>query len=714
VTAANYDRQRRYERRKASESADIGKIPDVVDPERREACRLDLHRHLVTYYPQSTGLRPFSKGHIRAIKRIEYCVLSGGRFVEAVYRGWAKTTIAENTLQWATLFGHRKFVAIFGSDAGSGERNIDSIKMELSENDLLYDDFPEVCHPIRALEGKPQRCAGQTFTVMVDCPTCQDQGPSTECDECKGKGQVPNPRPTHIEWTSDTLVLPTVPGSIAAGAIITARGLTAASRGLKYKRADGTQQRPDFVFIDDPQTDESAASPSQVQKRLGIIKKNILKLGGHNRQIAAVVAATVIQPDDMVAILLDPKKSPAWQGERIPMIEAWADAHETLWLGEYARIRTTYDADVPGSQQLAQAAATKFYKANQAAMDKGCRVAWEHCYDHDTELSAIQHAYNLLIDDGPEVFASECQNQPIESGEAAEQLKADTISKKAVRIARGRVPHFVTHLAAFVDVQDNLLYGGILGFGGGFRAHVVHYATYPDQGKSYFAYRDAKKTLKRQFAAEGNEAAIRAGLEAFVEDLLGTRWIREDEVEMRVGVCLVDAGDGDHSDIVYEFCRRSRWAPILRPSKGRYAGASSMPWELFPKREGEQLGHHWLIAPLPKAKAVRLTHFDTNYWKTFVAKGLAQPVGSPRGLELFDGDHQLLADHLTAEFGIKTRGRGREVTEWKCRPGRDNHYLDVVTGCFVGASMLGVAVAQGGSAPRKKGTKRRRAAISAI
>jgi hypothetical protein len=169
---AVYERQRRYERRKAAESADVGGIPAVADPERRAACRLDLLKFLTTYFPLSTGLKPFSDDHRRVIARIQQCVLEGGLFVQAVYRGFAKTTITENAAIWATLYGHRKFVPIFGADANAAKGNIESIKLELNENDLLAEDFPEVCHAIRELEWKPQRCASQTFTILEQCGKC--------------------------------------------------------------------------------------------------------------------------------------------------------------------------------------------------------------------------------------------------------------------------------------------------------------------------------------------------------------------------------------------------------------------------------------------------------------------------------------------------------------------------------------------------------------
>ena len=69
-------------------------------------------------------------------------------------------------------------------------------------------------------------------------------------------------------------------------------------------------------------------------------------------------------------------------------------------------------------------------------------------------------------------------------------------------------------------------------------------------------------------------------------------------------------------------------------------------------------------------------------------------MGDRGCLSLFKAkDHRLFADHLTAEYRVRTEGRGRTVDEWKIRsPGRDNHWLDCVVGCAVGASMLGATL----------------------
>ena len=445
-----HERQKRYQQRKAAEVADIGEIPAVANPERREACRPVLERFLQTYFPASTGLSPFSADHKRAIGRIQGCTLEGGRFVEAFPRGFAKTTISENSAIWAVLFGHRKFVPIFGATADDAAGNIDSIKMELAENDLLYEDFPEVCHAIRRLENKPQRCASQTYTVWTPCDECGTTD-EEKCPKCNGRGEVGDVRHTYIEWRADTIVLPTIEGSAASGAILTAHGIMCAGRGMKHKRPDGTQQRPDFFIVDDPQTDESANTALQVEKRLNVLRKSILKLGGHNRRIAGVVNATVIKPDDLVEQLLDRKKFPAWQGERIKMVRQWPKVHETLWLEDYARLRNTYDPEDISDQHRAHREATEFYRRNRAKMDEGGIVTWEHCFS-EGELSAIQHAYNAYIDDGPEVFASECQNEPPrdDEGDAHEKLRADEVAGKLNKLTRGQIPTTVSRLVIFM------------------------------------------------------------------------------------------------------------------------------------------------------------------------------------------------------------------------------------------------------------------------
>jgi hypothetical protein len=517
------------------------------------------------------------------------------------------------------------------------------------------------------------------------------------CPDCGGRGRLGEPQLTYIAWTADTIVLPTIRGSIASGAIITARGIMAGCRGMKHKRPDGTQQRPDFVILDDPQTDESAATPLQVEKRLNVIRKSILKLGGHARKIAAVMNATVIRPGDLIEQILNPKKFPAWQGERVKMVRKWAKAHETHWLSEYARRRNTYDPDVLGDQQRAHREATEFYRINRAIMDDGCEVSWEHCYDEAVELSAIQHAYNSLIDDGDEVFAAECQNEPLEEKVEDDELRLrpDDVAAKLNNVRRGVLPDDASRVVVFIDPKKDLLYWVAAAFGDGFSGAVIDYGTFPDQKRGYFSSRKPRYTLEKVTKADSWEAALFAGLDALVANLMAREWTRGDGTKLPVERILVDHGWGDASETVDLFCRQSTHSVVLLPSKGVYCGASSRPFNDLAPKPGERRGPGWRIPVGGDRRVTRQVLFDSNYYKTFVANRFKTPAGGRGCLSLF-GDssetHRLFADHTVAEKPVAVEAKGRRVIEWQQQVGIDNDYLDCLVGCHVAAAVQGVSL----------------------
>lgn len=678
-------RQGRYSRRQQSEVADIGVIPAVQNPERRESCRLNLLRFLVEYFPETTGLSPFSDDHIRVIARIEECILRGGRYANVVYRGFAKTTITQNAAIWATLYGHRMFVAIFGADATAANGSLDSIKMEMSENDLLYADFPEVCHAIWALEGKPQRCNSQTH--MPGNVAGFNPAEGTEAKQ------------THIRWTAEKIVFPTVMlpdgPSKASGAIITCRGVTGGSRGLNYKRADGRQQRPDFVLLDDPQTDDSASTELQVRNRMSIIKKAILKLGGHNKQLAVVLNATPIQVDDVVEQLLDPVKNPSWQSERIPMVRRWSDAHDTLWLGEYARLRNTYDPDIIGDQKRAHDAATAFYLDNVAAMDAGCSVSWEHCYDKEAELSAIQHAYNALIDDDEATFQSEFQCRPLRQDLGdVDTLTIASIASRTNGLPRRMIPSTATRITAFIDVQQTLLFYCVCAWSDSFTGAVIDYGMWPDQGTNDVTLKKARKTLAVAKPGTGIEGAIHAGLLGLTEFLLKDEWKREDGARMRIDRCLVDSGY--QTETVYSACRATPFSGSIYPSKGLPLSARSLPFSEWARKPGEKHGENTVVSPSGRGRM--LAKFDANYWKTFIRARLQTAPGDNGALTLWgksSAEHKVFAAHCKAEYSVRTEGRGRAIDEWMIRPEKpDNHWWDCLVGCAVAASIQGAKLSE--------------------
>ncbi len=650
---------------------DIGDLPEVANPDRKARAASDFRFFCDSYFPLTFHL-PWSPDHLKVIAKIEQAVLRGGLFAMAMPRGSGKTTICECACIWAVLYGHRDFVCLIGSDEGHAMDMLESIKMELDGNDLLLDDFPEVVYPIQALDGIANRCNGQLY-----------------------KGER-----THIGWTAREIVLPTMPDSVASGAIIKVAGITGRIRGMKYKRSDGHTVRPSLVVLDDPQTDESARSLSQCATREGILAGAILGLSGPGKKISGIMPCTVIRPGDMADNILSRDRHPEWNGERTKMVYAFP-TDEKKWQ-RYGELRGE-SLRAHGDMRLA----TEFYAADREAMDAGAEIAWPERFNHD-ELSAIQHAMNLKLQDEAAFFA-EYQNEPLpEESSEGDELSADQIASKFNRMPRRLVPIGCNHLTMFIDVQANLLFFVIAAWEDDFTGYVLDYGTFPDQQRPYFTLRDARLTLSVATKASGLEGAIYAGLDRLTTDHLGREWCRDDGAMLRIERCLIDANWGSSTDVVYLFCRQSAYAGIILPSHGRFVGASSQPFSEYKRRPGDRIGHNWRMPNVAGKRAVRHVVYDTNFWKTFIHARLAVPMGDRGCLSLF-GDsaelHRLIAEHLSAEYRVKTEGRGRTVDEWKQRPERgDNHWLDGVVGCAVAASIQGAVLASAGGsmAPLKR------------
>ena len=137
---------------------EVGEIPAVADPARRAFCEFDLLEFLRVYFPETTGLTEFSDEQKAAVLRIQIAMTQGaGRVLNLFPRGFGKTTISENAVLWALLYGHRRFIPIIGADEHAAKDNIESLKTELMTNELIQGDFPEVCVPVSHLENKAQR-----------------------------------------------------------------------------------------------------------------------------------------------------------------------------------------------------------------------------------------------------------------------------------------------------------------------------------------------------------------------------------------------------------------------------------------------------------------------------------------------------------------------------------------------------------------------------
>ena len=648
---------------------DIGELPEVVNPERKKRCRTNFRMFCEEYFPETFSLE-WSPDHLKAIHKIETAVLKGGLFALAMPRGSGKSSLTEVAAIWAMLYGHREFIMLIGATESAALELLDSLMTEFEINEHLAADFPEVCYPIQQLDGIANRCAGQLY----------------------------HGERTRITWTSNEIVLPTIKGSAASGIVVRVAGITGRIRGMKYKRPDGRSVRPSLVVIDDPQTSESAGSLEQTRKRIRVLAGDILGLAGPGQKISGIMPCTIIRPGDMADIILNRQTHPDWNGERTKMVYEFPK-NMKLW-EQYAEIRAEALREEGNFRR-----ATEFYEAHRAEMDEGAKVSWEARYNHD-EISALQHAMNLKFQDEI-AFAAEYQNDPLPEDTGGEEiLSIDAICAKINGLPHNKIPLACDRVTLFIDVQKALLFYVVTAWAENFTGSVIDYGAWPDQHRREFSLADANPTIQSEFPRAGLEGGLYAALTALTDDLLGREWEREDGAVLKIERALIDANWGTSTDLVYQFCRESKFAGIVLPSHGRYVGASSKPMTEYRKQPGDRLGFNWMMPSVAKKRAVRHVIYDSNFWKSFVHARLAVAIGDKGSLTLFGripGIHQLLAEHLTAEYRVKTQGRGRTVDEWKLKPEHhDNHWLDCLAGCAVCGSMLGCTLPEFGAVVLKK------------
>lgn len=656
-TAAARHREKVVERgrRERAIQNEISPLPDVVNPKRKEACGKSLQLFCETYRANAFSLE-WSNDHLKVLARFDQTARKGGLFGLAMPRGSGKTTLANTAALWSLLYGYRNWVCLIGSTTAKAQGLLKAIMTELRFNPLLAEDFPEVCTPIRHLNGSPTRARSQTFAGIN----------------------------TNLVWQAEQLTLATIPGARCSGGRVTVAGITGDIRGQQETLIDGRVIRPDYVILDDPQTRESARSPQQTEDRLATLNGDILGLAGPGINISGILPCTVIQRADMADRILDRELNPEWQGERTQMLYG-TPKDMTLWQ-QYQEIREQeFRNGGDGSQ------CTEFYSENQEAMDEGLTAAWPQRFN-ENELSGIQHAMNLFFRDEP-AFHAEYQNQPIDD------VNDDTLDEEEIvtrinshkRYVCDQEAEFCT---AFIDVQKELLYYVVCAWKKNFTGQVIDYGAWPNQKTNNFRLTNAKRTLSKQYPGQSLEVKLKRGLQGLTDQIINQKWKSADgETELYVDRILIDANWGISRDIVYSFIRQSQHRRIIVPSHGRFVGASSEPLNArHVKKLGRRVGTHWRMDKAQDSP-VRFILYDTNWWKSYTFGRLATEPGTAGSLTLYQASprvHRTFAKHLKAEYPVPVLGRGRMVDEWKLKPSRDdNHWLDCLVGCLVAASERG-------------------------
>lgn len=686
MTAATLDNlsisrayQAEYKRRAREAGKDIGPPPEPQNVERVEACRKSLKLFCESYYPDAFSLA-WSEDHLRIIDRLEQTVINGGLFAIAMPRGSGKTTLIVRAAEWAILYGHKKFVCIIGATQPSAASLLKAIKTNFTHNPELLTDFPSAIYPIQCLENEPRRCMGQTI----------------------------NGEPTAPQWGADSIVMPTVRGSICSGSVVTVRGITGEIRGQQHTTPNGEILRPDYVLLDDPQTRESASSPSQTASRSAIVNGDVLGLGGPGVKMAGVTACTKIRANDLADRMLDREVSPEWQGECTKMMYSFPSNLE-LW-DQYRELRS--EAFMTGGDL---AVATEFYRANREAMDLGANPAWPARFNPD-EISAIQHAMNLKFRDEPAFFA-EYQNAPLDDSEAVDE----TIERKGIEriigpVPRRVVPAWASKVTAFVDVQGGILWYLVAAWGDGFRGAVLDYGAYPDQKQRVFTKASARYSYRDLLKGQSFEAQLYAALDAVTVDLMSRSYkVENSGATMEIERCLIDANWPGSTETVYRVINESSYKAALRGSRGVGYKDGIAPVATWKKKPGDSRAWH-AVERRRDNRNSREVSYQTDRYKTFLMHRINTPDGGGGSLQVYKDKphkHEMLFDHLASEYPSEIKHRGITVNAWKERGGQDNDLWDCLVGSAVAAALCGVEIpGQDKAKPRK--AKRRGKKVSYI
>jgi hypothetical protein len=616
-------------------------IPDCKDPKRREKCLADPERFLRTYLADRYRL-DFGRDHRFMIESVVSAAQRGGKQAIAAPRGRGKSEIVKGLMLYLPLALLSRFLLPIAATTDLAEALFGDFKRKIQTNILLAEDFPEVCWPVRELDGAPQR-AGKQHVDGV---------------------------PTRIVWTGDMISLPHVPGSPYGGIKMSYYGLDSAFRGVNV---DG--DRPDFVLIDDPETAESARSDTQIEDRENILDRDVAGLEGQDKPMAIVVLTTVQNHKCLSAKLTDATRKPAYNGRRFGMIVKWPE-HLDLW-DEYIAMRR---ADQTAGDEFANNA-TQFYLANAEKMNAGVEMISDHFKEiednegNPTVFSAIQQAYNKICDTSLEAYQTEYQNDPVpEEKPETTGLTPGKIASRISGLLQGERHQDTEITTVGIDIGKYYSHWVKVGWRGNAIGNIIDYGIMETPGVTV------------DCAEKAVEQALLKALTAWRTDITATN---------TPDFCLVDSGD--YSAAIYEFVRRAGGFPFAAAK-----GWDTRRFKQKPDGKGIRAFVECYASHQP-AEGLWLYNAHTEYWKEWLHERFnTEPfdenqIANDGSLTLFAAPtdrkrHLAYSHHIMAEETVYQFTPGKGMKRTRVERSRNNHYLDATALACCAAACMGIKV----------------------
>ncbi len=640
-----------------------------------------LTRFLSEGFPNSTSLKPFGVGQLRAISIMESVIRRGG--VEQLLdpRGYGKSSRVSRAAIWALLGGFRKFGVIFQSSKEKAESTLEKIKNEIGGSVFLRALSPGICTAARHAQLNPGIARRQHYEDI----------------------------PTNIEWLIDSIRLPAILDESGGGGLLMCVPFAKAAGISRSDPVTLEDIRPDLLLPDDVQPHDDCNSARVTEKLLAMWHGSVKYLCGRGKTGATVFTQTIFALEDMADKL---SRDDSVHTVKYSALEAFP-TNKDWWMGEYKRTLLEYDPLDPNGQFKARQAANELYIANRTTADEGAKPAWEHAYDPDTTVSAIQQLMNNFIEN-EEAFWAQDQNAP-QSAVSEDDIRAkpSDIIKKCHSEGRGVIPEWADKLVCHIDVQDSLLYYAVCAGNSTMQMAMIDRQTFPPQKQIFHTLRQAHTKfddVPRYAGLPTTADKIRAALSDLVDALLAQTWVTAGGLPIKLSTIAIDCADGEHFDLVHSFVRESKHTCLL-PVRGVGVTASQIPLNEKPKAKTERRrGDHWRETISERSKCKFVTA-DVNYWKAKLHKGLKAPLGTSESVSLWHSEsertHEMTADHLNAEVpswmvANKANNTATGAYHWDKKPNCDNHIFDNLTNCLMLLSYNGGKYAALGQPVKKK------------
>ena len=654
-------------REKSKTVRELGEIPRCSNAELRESMRYDLIKFARECYPHIVTAE-FGKPHLDLLHALQSAVLNGESACLALPRGYGKSSLALIAATWAILYAHRRYIVLIGASAAAGQRLIRNIRSELLYNPILGDPnvtpdsendnmengglFPEVTFPIRKIGNLNARAAGQIY----------------------------HGEPTRTTSSKDRIILPTISGSPCSGLVIESTGLNGEIRGKNHTTSAGSL-RPDLVLVDDPQTDKSARSATQVENRYNLISGCLSGLSAVDRPIAMVASVTVVEDGDLACRLLT---APHWRSVKYGVVNKLPTEEQLELWSDYNNLRVKLIADGLNDKEI-QKELNEFFLSHQDEMTGEMKPTW-NAFQNPGDISPLQKIMQLYYEDFG-AFVRERMNDP-QLAQTLEQSKltVEGLEGKINNYKRGTVPIDVEAITCGCDSQTIGIYFCIVGHATDGTCYILDYGKLPK----------GRKNLPGLYGDKPLEECVYLGYTDLLKVLLNRRFTRVDGLELPIGKILCDASHGATSARVQQAiidCQDPRIQPVF----GR---ASTPDTQLFTKKKpGELAGQGWRMPPVRSVKDAngnrlinpRHVLLDVNSWKSTLRSKLLARQGTAGNMSVFcdaPANHREFFLHLTSERANLLTGKYGTIDVWKLLPNRQNHYWDVLNYATAAGSMV--------------------------